>query len=83
MRSVWYGLGVIAAVAFVLAGCAPVEIYKPPKHPEEYRVPPADDARYSQPPAFPKNTLNPDRVPNTGATQPNQMGIRGGRMTGG
>ena len=63
MRMVWIGLGLAAAAAFVLAGCATSEPSKIPKHAEEYTVPPVEDARYSRPPDFPKNTLNQDRIP--------------------
>ena len=73
MRAVWIGLGVLAAAAFVLAGCASTDPSKPPKHPEEYVTPPVEDARYSQPPAYPKGTLNNDRIPVAGPNGLNSM----------
>jgi hypothetical protein len=79
MRAVWYALGIVAATTLVLAGCAHTDPSKPPKAPEEYAVPPEEDSRFSQPPNYPKNTLNPDRVPTTGpgAASPGSPGSSG------
>jgi hypothetical protein len=63
MHTIWYRFGLLAATAFVLAGCATSDPTKVPKHKEEYTLPPGEDARFSQPPAYPKDVLNQDRTP--------------------
>src|SRR5260370_2419604 len=58
MRTTRFGIGLLSAMLWTLAGCqTPNTTIKPTLH-EEYTLPPADDARFSSPPAFPKETLD-------------------------
>jgi len=58
--SIWFGLPLATLIGG--AGCANMENFKPPKHPDEYVLPPENDAAFSEPPKYDKKLLNEDHI---------------------